>query len=213
MRPSTPRMVAVRALLCCLPLAGCGGGGGGGGSTLPPVLSVTPVDLSGPFNPVTQTFGSLRFESPVLVPFGEDLGSTQSPAIEYITTPSASVRACAAGQVEAVELNNGQGDYEVRVRSPAGSSWLVIYDHVRNVTVAVGEAVAAGDALGISGTWSGSAGRTELQVNDESRGVAVCPLGLGTAAFQAAHEAARAAVSASAFGPLPSLCTADTVVP
>jgi hypothetical protein len=113
--------------------------------------------------------------------------------------------------VVAIDFDAGPMDFEIRIAQ--GDRWLVIYDHVLDVTVLVGDVVEAGDALGTSGTWSMTAGRTELQVNDEDAGVARCPLDFGTTEFNQLHEGLRAAVDASAFGPLPSLCLVGTVVP
>jgi Peptidase family M23 len=186
------------------------GGGGGGDDEL--VLSVTPVDITGPFDAVTQTYGDVRFEDPVLVPFGADLGGGDlSPAFEYITTPDAPVRAATEGIVAAIDFDAVAMDFEIRIAQ--GDRWLVIYDHVLNVVVSVGNVVDAGDQLGTSGTWSATAGRTELQVNDQDAGVARCPLEFGTTEFVDLHEALRVAVDASAFGPLPSLCLVLSVVP
>lgn len=201
----------MRLLRWVLPLflavpAACGGGGG---DETPPVLSVTVVDLTGPYVPATQRFGDVRFEAPVLVPFGADLGGKLSPAIEYITIPFAPVRACTAGSVSAVELNLGQGDFEVRI---AHGAWLLIYDHVLNVSVAVGDAVVAGDALGEAGNWSPTGRRVELQLNDPSE-VSRCPLEFATADFVARHEALRDAANAEGFGPFATYCLLDGVDP
>jgi hypothetical protein len=185
-------------------------GDGGGDDEL--VLSVTPVDMTGPLDVPTQTYGDIRFEDPVIVPFGADLGGGDlSPAFEYITVPDAPVRAATEGVVVAVEFQPGPNDYEIRIAQ--GSRWLVVYDHVLNVVVSVGNVVDPGDALGTAGTWSGTAGRTELQVNDQDANVSLCPTDFGTEEFVDLHEALRAAVDASAFGPLPSLCLVESVVP
>jgi hypothetical protein len=191
-------------------LGGCGCGGGDDDEPL--VLSVTPVDMVGPLDAMTQTYGDVRFDDPVVVPFGADLGGGDlSPAFEYVTVLDAPVRAATHGVVEAVEFDAGPMDWEIRISQ--GSRWLLVYDHVLDVTVSVGDEVEAGDVLGVAGTWSMTAGRTELQVNDEDAGVSRCPLEFGTAEFVDLHEDLRAAVDASAFGPLPSLCLEDTVVP
>ena len=197
----------VSFLLIAAACTACGGGGGDGPA---PVFSVTIVDMTGPYNAGTMRFGDMRYEAPVLVPFGEDLGGKLSPAIEYIAVPGAPVRACAGGgSVSAVEFNAGQGDFEVRVSHGA---WLVIYDHLLNVTVAVGDAVDAGDTLGEAGNWSPTGRRVELQINDPA-GVSRCPLDFGSADFVARHEALRVSVNAEGFGPIPTYCLTDGVDP
>lgn len=203
--PRRARLVGTAFLAAAL--AACGGGGDDGP---PPVFSVTLVDMTGPYNAAAMRFGDVRYETPVLVAFGEDLGGKLSPAIEYIVVPFATVRASAGGgTVSAVEFNPGQGDFEVRV---SHGGWLVIYDHLLNVVVSVGDPVGAGDTLGEAGNWSPTARRVELQINDPS-GVSRCPLEFATADFAARHEALRLSVNAQGFGPIASLCLTDTVDP
>lgn len=187
------------------------GGGGGGDDDL--VLSVTPVDLTGPYDAMTQTYGDVRFEGEGIVPFGFDLDGMGklSPAFEYITVLDAPVRAATHGFVDAVEFDAGSMDWEIRITQ--GGRWTVIYDHVLNLTVSEGDVVEAGDQLGTAGNWSMTAGRTELQVNDDDAdGFSFCPLDFGTDEFNAAHEALRAAVDAN-LTPRPSLCLVGSVDP
>ncbi len=122
---------------------------------------------------------------------------------------SVSLCAVTRGSVTRVEAND-QGDFEIHVRPTASSDYLVIYDHVRELRVGQGDAVQPGDILGLIGVWSPTQGRTELQINRRGNpDVAVCPRGLGSESFNAAHDAALAATG-SAYS---SVCLSETVFP
>jgi len=117
----------------------------------PPVLSVTPVDI----NTVTS-----------MIPFGADLSNTQkNPAFEYVVnSASVEVRSSCGGYIEDIRLNDNFPDYEIWIRPSKNSVYKLIYDHVLNLTVSLGDNVAAGDILGVVGTGN----RTELQINRNS---------------------------------------------
>lgn len=163
----------------------------------PPVLSEAIVDLS----------QIVRF-----IPFGAALpgSGVTNPAYELVVTgASQPVRAATAGTVTRVE---SQGDdFELHVSVP-GTDYLVIYDHVRNVAMVVGQTVAPGTLLGTVGPWSPGQGRVELQINRGNE--SVCPRDLGTPGFNAAHDAALAAADPAQQAPgWTSVCLAAIVRP
>lgn len=188
------------------------------GNPTPPIFSVTPVDMSGPYDVGTKTYGDILMEEPVLIPFGAVLtGNQKSPAIEYYTVPDAPVRAVCYGRVDAV-LDNPveQGDYEIHVTALPGSAYLIIYDHVLNVTVLEGELVNAGDTLGDAGTWTDTMRRTELQINTGtgSNERSYCPLNFGDSAFVADHIKLLNEYNIRGFSPrYDTLCLEDYVIP
>ena len=202
------RLLAFAAGVLCL--AACGGDDFDPDEP-PPVLTVTPVDMAGAYNAGQMRQGDVRFEGPVLLPFGTALPSGPSPAIEYIAVPDAPVRACSPGRIMQILTNEGQGDFEVHIQPHENSRWLLIYDHVLAVSVTEGQDVAAGAPLGTAGNWSATGRRTELQINDLANSVSVCPLSLGDAAFRDAHEALRQTIVAEGFGPLDDVCLFDQV--
>lgn len=139
----------------------------------PPVLRVTPIEILEINNAIT---------------FGQELSVTKkSPAIEYITNNSnVNVRATSIGQVKVVVLNEGDpSDYEIRIRPTATSQWLIIYDHVLEVTISEGDNVQQGDILGKVGIGN----RTELQLNkgNGANTISYCPLNYGSNAFVEEH--------------------------
>ncbi len=201
--------VRVTALVSCLAgLSGCGGSGGPSAPSPPaesaaPVLSVPLLDLA-----LVTDF----------LPFGARLDSGQvSPAYElYTSVDTATVRAASAGVVVNVTPNAApQTDVEIQVRPSGASVYLLIYDHVVAPQVAVGQTIAAGQALGQIGPFNDRGrnrnGRVELQINRGGSGaaVAVCPRDFGTVDFNAAHDAALARFPNRGA----SVCLAGTVQP
>ena len=199
------------AVLAAAILGGaCGGGGAAGPDPVPPptpppaatpepppVLSVPVVDLG-------RVAG--------FIPFGALLANgVLNPAYDFRTAGrDVEVRAVAAGVVSRIGFQPEYDDYEVHVRPAPSSVYLVIYDHVRNLTVAEGTPVAPGAVLGTIGHASPGEGHTELQINRSgSPNVSICPRDLGTEAFNAAHDALFAALRP----PHAGVCLAPTVIP
>jgi hypothetical protein len=140
----------------------------------PPVLSVTPVDIA--------TVNSI-------IAFGADLTPNQkNPAFEYYVNGSnVQLRSVCQGEVENSMLNDNFPDYEVWVKLSANSVWRIIYDHVLNLTISVGDEVIPGDILGTVGEGN----RTELQINkiSENSELSYCPFDFGTSEFIQQHKA------------------------
>jgi len=140
----------------------------------PPVLSVTPVDIS----TVTSA-----------IVFGADLTIDQkNPAFEYIVNNSTvQVRSACKGYIEDIRLNDNFPDYEVWIKITSNSVYRIIYDHVLNLTVSKDDEVNTGDILGIVGTGN----RTELQINktgNNNEELSYCPFDFGTSEFIQQHK-------------------------
>jgi hypothetical protein len=141
----------------------------------PPVLSVTPVDISS----VTS-----------MIAFGADLSLVQkNPAFEYIVNNSSGeVRSVCKGYIEDIRLNDNFPDYEVWIKMSSNSAYRIIYDHVLNLNISKGDKVNPGDILGIVGTGN----RTELQINKtgtNNEELSYCPFDFGTSEFIDQHKA------------------------
>jgi hypothetical protein len=162
-------------------------------TAVPPVFSVTPVDIA--YNPDDSSFGDIMFDSgsPVLTPFGALIppgNVVQSAAFEYFTIPGAIVRAVTHGVVDTIIDNPDQSDYEVRVVSLPGSQYTVVYNHVLDLWILQGSLVDAGDTIGQAGTWNESTRRTQLLMTTGSGTDrrAYCPLYYGDSSFIALHQ-------------------------
>lgn len=187
--------------------------GGDTGGVTPVALDTTPPELS-------VAFVDTSFVSSV-IPFGAELNPGNfNPAYEImVTDPLAQVFAATGGVIVKVEYNGGadagQDDYEIWMRPNSNSAYLIIHDHVKNVTVAENDLVIAGDILGTVGA-GGIGGRTELQINFQRLNVndiSVCPESLGTTAFNNDMEYALS-VHNSGGGPIyASMCLQDEVQP
>ncbi|MDO6519411.1 peptidoglycan DD-metalloendopeptidase family protein [Zobellia uliginosa] len=142
--------------------------------TSPLVLSYVPIDFS-------------KLES--VVAFGEEINAEKkSPAIEYILLDAnADIHAMASGYVEALVMNEGFADYEIRVRNKKSPDWLVIYDHILDVKVSEGDPIDPGMVLGKVGIGQ----RTEIQLNIEKEGteLSYCPLSNASPEFVTEHQA------------------------
>jgi Peptidase family M23 len=154
----------------------------------PPVLSVTPVDIS----TVTS-----------IIAFGADLSASQkNPAFEYyVNNSSVQVRAVCKGYIEDIRSNDNFPDYEVWVRMSSNSIYRIIYDHILSLKIKKGDNVDPGDILGIVGTMD----RTELQINkygENNSELSYCPFDFGTDSFIQQHKAFTE-----------NWCLTDTVVP
>jgi hypothetical protein len=140
----------------------------------PPVLSVTPVDIASVNS---------------IIVFGADLSPNQkNPAFEYyVNNSDVQVRSVCQGEIENIMLNDNFPDYEVWVKLSANSVWRIIYDHVLNLTISVGDKVRAGSILGAVGTGN----RTELQINKIGEGseLSYCPFDFATSDFIQQHKA------------------------
>lgn len=149
------------------------------------------------------------------IAFGADLGGGKiNPAWEFRASPAMlPVFACAPGVVRRVRQNPApQTDFEIAIQPHEGSLYTIYYDHVKNVTVQAGDTVQAGTQLGTLGDWTPTEGRVEIQINVGTTGHearSVCPLLLGNADFNAAHENAFAAHGTGGSSP----CLQDQVQP
>jgi hypothetical protein len=186
----------------------------------PPLLSVTPMSLVGPYIPASKTFGEITFSHDrAFIPFGAPLTSTAiNCGFEYYTTASAFVHASCSGEITYMFKNDGVDDWEIHIKNSKTSYWSVQHDHVSDPVVQQGDIVHAGDILGGTGKWNAAQniGRTELIVTySEGPGtdLCYCPMNYGTAEFVQAHNELLAALNAQGFGPFTSFCLAQTVKP
>ncbi len=177
---------------------------------VPPLLSVPIVDLSGSYDPATGRLGALD----CTYKFANDPNdrwcfsafatSSRDPSYDYKVAAGSQVFAAAPGVVVRVDAETNSrlpGEYEVWTRSEPNSTYTVIYDHVKNLTVIEGDRVEAGTVLGTTGVHASDPtvwGRVELQISrtinpNPVQTISLCPADFGTDEFNAAHEAALAA--------------------
>lgn len=196
----------VAAGLVVLPAWACSGGGSGSptgpGNTstrdeTPPVLSIA-------FVPTEQAVAFFVFGA--MLP-----SNIQNPTYEIETADqTAIVSAASAGKVVNISPSQNGIDRSITLVPSDASVWSIIYDHVSNVRVSVGQTISAGTQLGTVGILNNGRGRTELQVNrfDPSPTLSYCPQTFGTTAFNNAF-----ATTAQRLNGNTTVCTTATVRP
>lgn len=147
--------------------------------------------------------------------YGETIGlRIKRSAIRYLVNDAlAEVKSVSVGIVDSVVFNSDPHytDYRVRIRPFKNSLWYVVYNHVAEVKVKVGDPVAAGTVLGRVGTGD----LVDLQVNKivyESAGVkyesTVCPSTLFHNSVMTAHDQ-----MATRLGTAIQFCTSGSALP
>ncbi|WP_299246910.1 hypothetical protein [uncultured Aquimarina sp.] len=179
-------MKLIKVLMICLLVASCSDDDIFIDQT-PPSFTITPIAID---------------QVSSFIAFGESLTpAQQNPAIEYFTSQSnIQLLSVSDGIVEDIRMNANIEDFEIWIKPNDNSSWLIIYDHVLDLNISLGDQVSAGQILGNIGIGN----RTELQVNriNDSNDVAYCPLNFGTENFVEQHTDF-----------FENWCVAETVIP
>ncbi len=140
----------------------------------PPILSVTPVDMS-----------TVNW----VIVFGEGATpSTLSPCFNYgVNASSVEVRAGSDGYIDTVFLNDNIADYEIWIKTSSNNVYFLEYDHILNVAISEGDKVVAGTVIGTVGEGN----FTEFMVW-EYGDIAHCPFQFATDDFIQQHESVTA---------------------
>lgn len=151
-----------------------------------PELSTSPVNIGEIYTIETGLIGDVNS----FIGFGQEIDpglptAHISPAYEYITKADSKVYNVAFGIVDNITFQELSQDYEIHIIPHENSPYLIIYDHVKNIEVSLGDTVNPTDVLGIVGNWSETQGRTELQIN--YGGKHICPANLGNDVFNQDH--------------------------
>jgi hypothetical protein len=176
-------------------MASCSGSGenSNGDVSIPPVLRNLVVAFAA-YNAVTGKAGDFIFnaaQGKVFDEFGAvvpdfDGNPTTLPTFEYKVDPDAQVVSPIDGIVSQVDYQEETEDFSIILLPEAGSEWMVNIDHVKNVAIAVGELVTAGQTVGIPGTWDETYGRVELMVVKGS--TYYCPFDVFDASLKDEYE-------------------------
>ena len=160
----------------------------------PPVLKNLLVNF-GAWDPITDRAGDFHFlasEEKVFLEFGAVVitpdGPKTLPTFEYRLSPDAVVVSPLDGTVESIRFQDDTNDYELHLTSSPTSPFLVVVDHLIDLLVSQGDAVAAGQSLGKVGPFSLTLGRTELQVINFIEEINYCPFELFDPALSLAFQ-------------------------
>jgi len=138
--------------------------------TKQPVLKNLGVDFEA-YNNETGRAGAFIFlknEDKVFLEFGAEVsgenGVKKLPTFEYIVAKDSNVYAIGEGIVTNIEYQDETQDYEIIIKPCIFSIWLIIIDHVLNLTISIGDKVVAGMIIGKPGTYTSLCGRVEIQI-------------------------------------------------
>jgi murein DD-endopeptidase MepM/ murein hydrolase activator NlpD len=153
------------------------GGGGGGGhdlAMLPQAFNPAPgLFLAPVVGPVTSPFGQRPRDFHEGIDFGVPQGTT--------------VHAARAGKVIAAGASGGYG---LKVDLDHGQGVVTRYAHMSRIDVHVGDSVAAGGALGLSGSTGESTGpHVHFEIRINGKAVDPAPYLAGTGSLLAAGQA------------------------
>jgi murein DD-endopeptidase MepM/ murein hydrolase activator NlpD len=102
------------------------------------------------------------------LPYSSPQGTRINGTFVYDVVTGSGILAPMAGLVTRLEYQAESDDYEVEIRTSQASDWSVSLDHLRQVTVRVGDRVQAGQVLGTASMGvSGHNTMPELQINEE----------------------------------------------
>lgn len=146
-----------------------------------PVIKNLMIDFDS-YNASTGKAGAFMFDASqdkVFLEYGAVVqgpdGKKTLPTFEYRTDPNAKAYAVANGVVMDVRYQTETGDYEIMTQPTKNSNYMVIYDHIKNVTLKKDDEITAGQPLGTVGSWNGNLGRTELMIVSISDKMSYCP--------------------------------------
>lgn len=150
-----------------------------------------------PLNPTTHYAGDFYFDpglTKVFWEFGARVKDVQGqikelPHVSYVVPGDASVVAIAEGEVVRVQYQAESNDYEVAVRSMNDPSYDVMYDHLINLSVGLGNRVQPGDVLGTPRAWVGwVVGSVEIMIVNRTTQLAYCPFAHFNASTRVAYQ-------------------------
>lgn len=104
-----------------------------------------------------------------------------------LATQDEPVMASCAGYIVNVFQNPNypHRDYEIHIKTSQNSAWLMVYDHVQNVKVKIGDYVESGEVLGTVGDMQNM---FELQINNEVDHYVYCPFHIASQSFIDEHD-------------------------
>lgn len=156
-----------------------------------PLLKNLAVSFA-PYDAQTGRAGSFDFLSLQRKPFDEFGLNGTEPTFTFLTAEDAEVTAVADGYVYKVEYQSTYSDYSILASTAKDDlTWSIDYDHIINPTVSVGDAITAGQKLGIVGTHSDiGIGRVEIQVfGGTGTPKSYCPFNYFSSSLNATYKA------------------------
>lgn len=113
-----------------------------------------------------------EFGAQVLDP---DWNIKELPTFTYVISNDASVFSISEGQVVRIYHQEESNDYDFSIRSMNDPSYDIVYDHLVNLKIKIGDYIQAGDTLGSPKPLNSEIGLVEIMINNLNTGLSYCP--------------------------------------
>lgn len=113
-----------------------------------------------------------EFGAQVLDP---DWNIKELPTFDYFIKNNASAFSISEGEVVRMVYQNDTNDYEFSIRSLNDPSYDIVYDHLINIKIALGDQVQPGDTLGNPRPITPEIGMFEIMINNLDTKNSYCP--------------------------------------
>jgi hypothetical protein len=137
----------------------------------------------GPYDPVTNNAGDFYFTKDFIKVFGEfgsqtrdpDWNIKELPHFTYIIQNDAIIVSISEGEVVRIYYQEDSDDYDFSIRSLNDPAYDIVYDHLVNLQIRLGDIVLPGDTLGNPSPLVSGLGIVEIMINNLETGRSYCP--------------------------------------
>ena len=113
-----------------------------------------------------------EFGAQVLDP---DWNIKELPTVDYIIRSHAYIFSLSEGEVVGIVYQEESSDYEFSIQSLNDPSYIIFYDHLINLKIALGDQVQPGDTLGNPRPLYSEIGSVEIMINNLDTKRSYCP--------------------------------------
>lgn len=137
----------------------------------------------GPWDRATNQAGDFYFSGNFIKIFVEFGGQTldpegnikELPHFTYVIRNDAAIVSVSEGQVVRIYYQEDTDDYDFSIRSMNDPSYDIVYDHLINLRIALGDIVMPGDTLGNPRPLVSGLGSVEIMINNLETKLSCCP--------------------------------------
>ena len=136
-----------------------------------------------PWNRDTNEAGDFYFTNNFIKIFGEfgcqtrdpDWNIKELPHFSYILKNNATIVSISEGEVVRIYYQEESADYDFSIRSLNDPAFDIVYDHLINLRIQLGDIVQPGDTLGNPAPLSSNLGSAEIMINNLDTKLSYCP--------------------------------------
>ena len=155
-----------------------------------PVIEIKPFIVEnlgvsfGHWNRITNSAGDFYFTQDFQKVFSEfgaqvldpDWNIKELPTIDYVIGRDASIFSISEGEVIGIAYQEETQDWEFSIQSLNDPSYHIVYDHLINLKIKLGDQVQPGDTLGNPRPFNSEVGSVEIMINNLDTKLSYCPL-------------------------------------